>query len=69
MAAIPNPPNEPKQELRVLICTECGCQIDDVGCSFECNLDVPLYEKRDPAKMAYKVYVFDRMEPHGGNKQ
>jgi len=68
MAAVPNPPNEPKQELRVLVCTECGCSIDDVGCAYNCKSDTQFLEKRDPKKMAYKVYVFDRMDPYGGTK-
>jgi hypothetical protein len=68
MAVVPNPP-EPKKELRKLVCKECGCEIDDLGCAYDCKFDTVDLSKRDPATLEYHVYVFDRAEPYQGAKK
>lgn len=53
------------QEIKFLICRECGRQIIDVGlCSDACPLDTDDPSERDPAKLEWAVYGYLRTDPY-----
>ena len=63
MANPKDTPESAKKELRFLFCKKCNCEIDEVGCSYECEFDGLSQSERKPEDMGYLVYVFNKVEP------
>ncbi|MBI3045972.1 MAG: hypothetical protein HYY86_00295 [Candidatus Harrisonbacteria bacterium] len=62
---MPEAKNKPPiKEMKILVCKECGAQIDDMGCVITCKYDSVNFGDRAPETLEFLVYVFDRVESY-----
>jgi hypothetical protein len=57
------PAEQEPRELKVLVCTRCGCRIDTGLCGYGCESDGEQSVEREAADMEVHVYTLTRIEP------